>query len=70
VSARFLRQWAVGQMWWSAFWLVMSVIVSVAMLKMGREFVHPIGSVRGNATVRPSSLSCGSTTPSLGISGI
>jgi len=65
-----LRWCAVIQVQWSALQLVMSAIVLVAVLKMGGEFVHPIGSVSGNAMVGPSLLIEGSTTLSFGMLGI
>jgi len=70
VRVMLLRQCTVIQMWWIALWFVMSAIVSVAMLKMGGGFVHPIGSVSGKAMVGPLLVSYGSTTPSLGMPGM
>ena len=45
-----------------------SAAVSVAAVKMGGEFVHPIGRTRGRATSGGAPGLVGKTTPNLGMS--
>ena len=45
-----------------------SATVSVAVQNKGGEFFHPIGNVRGMATIGSSSLPLGNINPNLGAS--
>jgi len=62
-----LTQCLVVGAWCKALQFITSTSISLAVLKMGGELVHPIRSVNGNAMVVPLLSVRGRMTPSFGM---